>query len=156
MQFKLVIHDTFDKYHCGIFSKKDNDTISVNKKNMSSVSNEANLVIADTYPLKVEQIPVSKRAKPTILISRDNSTDHNRYDSQELVQAVVNEVRNLPVNIKKINVYATTNPQNTLNIANDAFKLGERGNLDKVTVFQQRQTGNPRRFEKKGKVVYRR
>ncbi|MGN0340614.1 MAG: hypothetical protein ACI4D0_08955 [Lachnospira sp.] len=156
MQVKLVIHDTFDKYYCGIFSKKDNDTISVNKKNMSGVSDEVNLIIADTYPLKVEQIPASKRIKPTILISRDNSVDHNRYDSPELVQAVVNEVRNLPVNIKKINVYATTNPQNTLNIANDAFKLGERGNLDEVIVFQQRQTGNPRRFEKKGKVVYRR
>lgn len=93
---------------------------------------------------------------PTILISRDNSVDHNRYDSPKLVQTVVNEVRNLPSNIKKVNVYATTNPQNTMNIASNAFKLGERGNLDEVTVFQQRRTGNPRKFEKKGKVVYRR
>ena len=68
----------------------------------------------------------------------------------------MNEVRNLPSNIKKANVFATTNPQNTMNIASSAFKLGERGNLDKVIVFQQKQTGNPRRFEKKGKVVYKR
>lgn len=156
MQFKLVIQDTFDKYHCGTFNKKDNDTISVNKKNMSSASDEVNLIIADTYPLEAKQIPVSKRVNPTILISRDNSVDHNRYDSPKLVQTVVNEVRNLPSNIKKVNVYATTNPQNTMNIASNAFKLGERGNLDEVTVFQQRRTGNPRKFEKKGKVVYRR
>lgn len=156
MQFKLVIQDTFDKYHCGTFDKKDNDTISVNKSNMSNTSDEVNLIIADTYPLGENQIPLSKRGFPTILISRDNSIDHNRYNSTKLVQAVVNEVRNLPTNIKKVNIFATTNPQNTMNIASSAFKLGERGNLDKVIVFQQKQTGNPRRFEKKGKVVYKR
>ena len=43
-----------------------------------------------------------------------------------------------------------------MNIASGAFKLRERGNLDKVIVFQQKQTGNPRQFEKKGKVVYKR
>ena len=156
MQFKLVIQDTFDKYHCGTFDKKSNDIISVNKSNMSNVSDELNLLIADTYPLEEKQIPLSKRVSPTILISRDNSTDHNRYNSPELVQAVVNEVRNLPSDIKKVNVFATTNPQNTMNIASSAFKLGERGNLDEVIVFQQKRTGNPRRFEKKGKMVYRR
>ena len=156
MQFKLVIQDTFDKYHCGTFDKKDNDTISVNKSNMSNTSDEVNLIIADTYPLGENQIPLSKRGFPMILISRDNSIDHNRYNSPKLVQAVVNEVRNLPSNIKKVNVFATTNPQNTMNIASSAFKVGERGNLDKVIVFQQKQTGNPRRFEKKGKVVYKR
>lgn len=49
-----------------------------------------------------------------------------------------------------------TIPQNTMNIANNAFKLGERGNLDEVIVFQQNKNGNLRRFEKKGKCVYRR
>lgn len=156
MQFKLIIKDTFDKYYCGDFNKKNNDDISINKQNISSASDEVNLIIADTYPLEIKQIPVSKRRNLTIVISRDNSIDHNRYDSPELIRTVVNEVRNLPPNIKKANVYATTNPQNTMNIAIDAFKLGERGNLDEITVFQQRQTGNPRKFSGKGKVVYRR
>lgn len=80
--------------------------------------------------------------------------DHNRYNSPELVQKVVNEVRNLPPSIKKVNVYATTNPQNTMKIAQDAFKLGERGNLDLITVFQQKRTGS-RAFEKSGKIVYK-
>ena len=43
-----------------------------------------------------------------------------------------------------------------MNIADNAFKLGERGNLDEVIVFQQNKNGNPSRFEKKGKRVYRR
>ena len=72
------------------------------------------------------------------------------------VQEDVNEVRQLPANIKKVNVFATTNPQNTMNIINNAFKLGERGNLDEVIVFQQTKNGNPRRFKKKGKRVCRR
>ena len=156
MQFKLVIRDTFDKYHCGTFDKKDNDTISLNKSNMTKILDEVNLIIADTYPLSEKQIPKSKRKYPTILISRDNSVDHNRYYSPKLVQELVNEVRQLPANIKKVNVFATTNPQNTMNIINNAFKLGERGNLDEVIVFQQNKNGNPRRFKKKGKRVYRR
>ncbi|MBS7217726.1 MAG: hypothetical protein KH032_10865 [[Clostridium] spiroforme] len=155
MQFKLVMRDTFNKYYCGTFQKKEDDIISIHRRNMSNISNEINLIIADTYPLEVKQIPVSKRTNPTILITRDNTTDHNRYDSPKLVQAVVNEVRNLPTHLKKINVFATTNPHNTMKIVSDAFKLGNRGNVDKVVVFQQSQTGSPRIFGERGKIVFR-
>lgn len=103
----------------------------------------------------IEQIPVSKRKLPTIHVSRDNKNDSNRYDSAQLVQAVVNEVRMLPSNLKNINVYATTNPLNTVNMVNGAFKLGERGTVDMISVFQQKQTGM-RKFKKEGKIVYRR
>lgn len=154
LQFKLVIRDTFSKYYCGELEKKQNDIVSVTKKNFSNVSDELNMIIADTYPLQENQMPRGKRLKPTIIISRDNAVDHNRYNSPELVQKVVNEVRNLPPSIKKVNVYATTNPQNTMKIAQDAFKLGERGNLDLITVFQQKRTGS-RAFEKSGKIVYK-
>lgn len=155
LQFKLVIRDTFAKYYCGEYEKKINDIVSVIKMNSSNSSNELNILIADTYPLQVSQIPRDKKSKSTILISRDNAVDHNRYNSPELVQKVVNEVRNLPLNIKKINIYSTTNPQNAMKIAQDAFKLGERSSLDTITVFRQKRTGN-RNFEKKGKVVYKR
>lgn len=156
MQFKLVLRDTFDKYYCGTFSKKDNDVVLVKKKNMSNESDEVNIIIADTYPLDITQVPITKRNYPTISILRDNGIDHNRYDSPELVKAVVNEVRDLPIDVTEVNVYATTNPLNTRNIINEAFKLGERGNLDVITVFQQKQTGNLRQFEKRGKIVYKR
>lgn len=155
MQFKLVLRDTFNRYYCGNLSKKENDIISINKSNFSNILDEINLIISDTYPLKESQIPITKRGYPTILISRDNVIDHNRYNSPELVQKVVNEVRNLPDNIKKVNVYAATNPENTINIVKDAFKLGERSNLDIVTVFQQKRTGQ-REFKRRGKVVYKR
>lgn len=155
MQFKLVFRDTFCRYYCGELDKRQDDTISVQKTNFSNTSNEVNVIISDTYPLQEGQIPMGKRSKPTIFISRDNETDHNRYDSPELVRNIVNEVRNLPVNIEKINIYATTNPYNTKKIVQNAFKLGERSGIDLITVFQQERTGN-RKFKKKGKVVYRR
>lgn len=156
MQFKLVIKDTFEKYYCGNMNRKENDIISVNQINYSNASNEVNLIISDTYPLKINQIPVSKRSKPTILVSRDNITDRNRYDSPELVQTIVNEVRNLPQNFRKINIYASTNPQNTMKIAQNAFKVGERGNLDLVTVFPQKGAEDSWKFERKGMIVYKR
>ncbi|WP_370760233.1 hypothetical protein [Faecalibacillus intestinalis] len=157
MQFKLVINDTFESYECGNYSKKDNDQIIVKKINYTNVQleEEVNLVISDTYPLFETQLPNLKKEKPIILISRDNLSDSNRYDSPELVHKVVNETRNLPQNIKKINIFATTNPKNTMNIAKDAFKLGERGNLELITVFQQKSSGNPRTFEEKGVIVYK-
>lgn len=156
LQFKLVIRDTFPKYYCGELEKKDSDVISVERLNFSRVSDELNMIIADTYPLQVSQIPRNKRLKPIIIISRDNVVDHNRYNSPELVGKVVNEVRNLPSSIRKVNIYATTNPHNTMKIAQNAFKLGERSSLDLITVFQQKRTDSERKFEQAGKIIYKR
>lgn len=158
MQFKLVMNDTFANYYCGEYTKKDNDNITVRKINYSNIQleDELNLIISDTYPLYENQLPDLTISKPIILISRDNSSDFNRYDSPNLVSKVVNETRKLPQNIKKINIFATTNPKNTMNIAKNAFKLGERGNLELITVFQQMSSDNYKRFEKKGIVIYKR
>ena len=155
MQFKLVLNDTFDKYNCGEFDKKENDTISVSKSNFSHETDEVNVMISDTYPLSLSQLPEIKKNIPTLLISRNNTNDVNRYDSPELVRYVVNEVRSLNNNIKKVNVYATTNPLNTKNIASSAFKLGGRDNFNEVRVFQQERDGI-RKFNNKGIVVYKR
>ena len=155
MQFKLVLNDTFEKYNCGEFGRKENDTVSVNKSNFSSTTDEVNIMISDTYPLSLNQLPDIKKNLPTLLISRNNTNDFNRYDSPELVGRVVNEVRSLNNNIKKVNVYATTNPLNTKNIASSAFKLGGRDNFNEVRVFQQERDGI-RKFNNKGIVVYKR
>jgi len=155
MQFKLVLNDTFEKYNCGEFSEKENDTISVSKSNFSNTTDELNIMISDTYPLSLNQLPEIKKNLPTLLISRNNINDFNRYDSPELVRCVVNEVRSLNNNIKKVNVYAATNPLNTRNIANNAFKLGGRDNFNEVRVFQQERKGI-RKFSNKEIIVYKR
>lgn len=155
MQFKLVLNDTFEKYNCGKFAEKENDTVSVSKSNFSNATDEVNIMISDTYPLSLNQLPEIKKNLPTVLISRNNTNDFNRYDSPELVGRVVNEVRSLNNNIKRVNVYATTNPLNTRNIASSAFKLGGRDNLNEVRVFQQEREGI-RKFNNKGITVYKR
>ena len=52
-----------------------------------------------------------------------------------------------------INVFSTTNAKHTKKIAENAFKLANRGNIKKLLVFQQNNSGK-RKFEKKGKVIY--
>lgn len=155
MQFRLVINDTFDTYYCGDYSTKENDPITIQHINFSQSFTEVNLMIADTYPLSMSQIPTLNQNKPTIIISRDNAQDSNRYNSPKLVENVVNEVRNLPTDTKYINIFATTNPLNTKKIVENAFKMGERSTLNIISVFQQNVTGS-RLFELNGKKVYKR
>lgn len=155
MQFKLVLRDTFEKYYCGEYPKKEADEIEIKKINLEQGFDEINLMIADTYKLSEKQLPSLKAGKPTIIISRDNKEDYNRYDSPELVQTVVNIVRGLPVDVKMVNIYAATNPLNTKIIVQDAFKLGGRDNINCIIVFQQSRNGI-RKFESKGIQVYKR
>lgn len=154
LQFKLVLKDTFNEYLIGSdddYPKKENEIIKVEKKNMVNQFNEINLVFSDTYPVKQNQLPVNKKNLPTIFISRDNN-DNNRYYSDMFINKIIQEVRNLPENIR-INIFATTNPKHTKYIVEQAFKLADRGNINKLYVFQQESTGN-RVFKEKGIKVY--
>ncbi|MFR5684675.1 MAG: hypothetical protein ACLUD1_11680 [Clostridia bacterium] len=155
-QFKLVLNDTFPEYYVGTdedYPVIENEHIDIQKKNYNQVSEEVNLILADTYPIDIrQQIPINKRRLSTIIIERDRP-DVSRYYSPQFVAKIVDEVRRLPSNVKDINVYATTNPKHTLKIARDAFKLAERGNIEKLVVFQQEKKGN-RKFGRKGKVIY--
>lgn len=155
MQFKLILRDTFDKYICGEYPKKIDDKIETKRINLEQDVDEINIMIADTYELSEKQLPSLKVGKPTIVITRDNKNDYNRYDSPELVQSVVNTVRGLPEKICTINVYAATNPLNTKKIVQEAFKLGGRDIIKSIFVFQQSKDGI-RKFEDKGIRVYKR
>lgn len=155
-QFKLVLNDTFPEYYVGAdedYPVIENEHIDIQKKNYNQVSEEVNLILADTYPIDIrQQIPINKRRLSMIIIERDR-TDVSRYYSPQFVAKIVDEVRRLPSNVKDINVYATTNPKHTLKIVRDAFKLAERENIEKLVVFQQEKNGN-RKFGRKGKVIY--
>lgn len=158
MQFKLVISDTFNDYIYGEIQNIDSkdDVINIQYFNFRDDGcDELNSMVADTYSLNKNQLPNSKKSLPTILIRRNNKNDYNRYDSSNLVKNVVNEVRNLPLCIKKVNIFATTNPLNSKNIACNAFKLGDRSNFDIITVYQQ-QNNDLRTFKDNGKVIYKR
>lgn len=154
-QFRLALNDTFPEYDVGAeddYTVLEDEHIDIKKKNYGQVSKEINLVLADTYPIDDRQIPIGKRNLTTIAIER-RRPDLSRYYSPKFVAKIVDEVRNLPINVKDINVYATTNPKHTLKISRNAFKLAERGNVEKLVVFQQERKGN-RKFMKKGKTIY--
>jgi len=154
MQFKLALNDTFNVYYVGEeddYPVKEEEIININKLSCNPITNEINLVFADTYPIIKEQIPRNQRDLSTIFISR-NQGDFNRYFSPQFIGTINNEVRQLPRNVKRVNIYATTNPKHTLKIASSAFKLADRGNIDKLVVFQQGKDG-ARRFERKGRTI---
>ena len=96
-------------------------------------------------------MPINKKSLPTIFILRDNN-DNNRYYSDMFIKKIVQEVRNLPEDIN-INIFATTNPKQTKCIVEQAFKLADRGNINKLYVFKQESTAN-RMFKEKGVKVY--
>lgn len=154
LQFKLVLKDTFDEYLIGSdedYPKIENETIEVKKDNMPVQFDEVNLVFSDTYLVKQNQLPINKKSLPTIFILRDNN-DNNRYYSDMFIKKIVQEVRNLPEDIN-INIFATTNPKHTKCIVEQAFKLADRGNINKLYVFKQESTAN-RMFKEKGVKVY--
>lgn len=155
MQFKLVLRDTFEEYECGEYARKEDDKITVQKINCEQNSDEINIMIADTYELSERQLPLLNKGNPTIIITRDNKNDYNRYDSPELVKTVVNVVRGLSKNFLVVNIFATTNPLNTKKIVQEAFKLGGRDIIEKIIVFQQ-SNDEIRKFEEKGIQVYKR
>ena len=155
MQFKLVIKSTFSEYPlnendypCLI----DEPKIAVIKSSWESDLSEINMILEDTYPIEPKQIPRQKRKLPTIKISRNDENDVGRHFSQKLIESVINEARGLS-NGTTVNVYATTNPMNTFNIANRAFKNATRGNIAELYVYQQESTGN-RLFVRKGRKVH--
>ncbi|MCC9295965.1 hypothetical protein LN736_13950 [Clostridium sp. WLY-B-L2] len=155
MQFKLALNDTFEKYYVGTeddYLIKEKEQIDIKKLNCNPVSDEINLVLVDTYPILENQLPENKKSLSTIVISR-NKNDFNRYFSQAFITKIVNEVRKLPSNVNYINIYATTNPKHTFKIVRNAFKLAERGNINKLIVFQQKKDG-ARKFSSKGMVIY--
>lgn len=154
IQFKLVLNDTFAEYNVGTeddYPLIENEEIEVKRANWN-LSQEVNLVLADTYPIVRTQMPNSKSMLPTLVIIRKRP-DQSRYYSPKFIAKIVDEVRKLPKKTMVVNVFPTTNAKHTKKIVGDVFKLADRGNIKKLVVFQQSNKGK-RKFEENGKVIY--
>ena len=155
MQFMLVIRGTFDVYPLNDddFPPIDHEPeCSVSIKNSEASLSEINIILEDTYLLGDSLIPKEKRGLFTIHISRNDGKQAGRHFSQKFIDTVVNSVRKYN-QINVANIYATTNPKNTLHLAKRAFGLGERGNIRHLYVFQQSSQGF-RVFDSKGHKIY--
>lgn len=153
-QFELILRGVFDDYplNDADFPEVQGETISVKKANEEYNNKEINLILEDTYPISGKQIPKAKRMLRTITVSRNDGKSVGRHFSQSFVEATINAARELP-NDCTVNVFATTNPKNTVHIARRAFMLAERGNIAHLYVFQQKKS-TKRSFEYKGYKIY--
>lgn len=158
LQFKLVINDVFEEYPFDEkrFPTLSQDTVTVEELVPAATGvndSEINLVLEDTYPIEINQIPERKRNLFTIKISR-NRPDNigQRYYSTQFIETVQSIVRHLPDSVT-VNIFATTNPVNTRYIAQNTFQLANRGNIECLYVYQQSSVGN-RNFESRGHKIY--
>lgn len=153
MQYKLVINSVFDEYPLddNDYPESD-DEITIIEKNTDAGKNEINVILEDTYTIDYDQIPSQKRNLYTIKISRNNGLSNGRHFSSYFIESITNVIRKREF-VDIINIYATTNPKNTLYIAKHVFALDYRGNINHLYVFQQKKdAGRP--FSCKGHKIY--
>ncbi len=155
MQFLLVIRETFDEFPLNLseFPLIENESVPISTTiNGDNDSNEINLILEDTYPIEIIQLPYNKKMLKTVKVSRNDGIDFSRHSSPKFVAAVANSIRHLNPNVT-INIYSTTNPMNTVDIAKSVFLLADRGNVTHLYVFQQEIIGE-RVFKSPGHIIY--
>ncbi len=155
MQFMLVIRGTFEEYPLNeedypVIKNESECKITIN--NPESNQSEINIILEDTYVIGDGQIPKEKSELYTLRISRNDGKSNDRHFSQVFIKAVISSVRKYN-HLPTVNLFATTNPKNTVHLANRAFGLGERGNIGHLFVFQQSSQGF-RVFDSKGHKIY--
>ena len=152
-QFKLILRGTFEEYPFdeGIFPKTK-CKIKVKKIIKNTDKKNVNLIIEDTYKIELKQIPIKLIKNNTIIIQRVANRIGERVYSEKLIEKVIEEVRNLEENIT-LNIFATTNPRHTYEIARKAIALGERSNIKHVNVFQQESYGERNFSDKTYKII---
>lgn len=154
-QYKLILRDTFEEYPFeeSLFPQKECQ-INVERKinETNDTSKDINLIIQDTYPIFDNQIPSNFKPNTTISVKRSCLRFGERVYSKELVDSIVQEIRELNDDIT-LNIFSTTNPKNTFEIVKKAISLAERGNVKHVNVFQQNRDGERNFDDKPHKVM---
>ena len=150
MQFRLVLNDCFEEYDDGgddVYAIGDKEDIKEKEIESTNCSRIINICIEDTYPINVAYIPSDLRRNKTIIISRYmESRKGIRSYSQALVDKVALIINNLSDDKYTVNIMATTNVRNTIRIARDVFKVGCRGKVEHLNVYQQ-PNGSENRWE---------
>ena len=154
MQVKLVMHRIFDEYPLSDseYPESKDEKVKVSKMNANNKKIECNLILEDTYLIDKSQIPDEKRKLFTVKISRNNGNDFVRRYNEVFIEKIIEEVKILPEKTV-LNIFATTNPKNTLNMTRRLFSQVGRGNILHINIFQQTRDGN-RLFKEKGKRIY--
>lgn len=140
IMFKIVLNDDFEEL---VNLSKENEqlcseiSIKVDESKFHNINNlrECNLVISDTYKIKVEQLPIDKQDIDTIFIERIGH-EGIRVSSPELVNEVRKSVIKIMNTGAKINLFMTTSTLNTYRIIRDCFMQADRDKVE-LEIFQQ-------------------
>lgn len=147
IQFKIILHNLFEIIRNEeAYPNKNLEYRITEYVNKERKRDSYNLIVADTYPITMDQIPLGIRNNITILIQR-KSKDKGRYYSDNLIAILeekIFEIKNVNV---PINLFLCTNPKTTQILIEKAFKTGYR---DKFTlkVYQQNLTDSNKCFKK--------
>ena len=157
--FKIIMNNDFEEL---VNLDKENDNLSsdisirVDESKFHNINNlrECNLIVSDTYKIKLEQLPIDKQEIDTIEIER---IGHNgiRISSQDLVNEVRKAVIKIIATGAKINLFLTTSTFNTYQIVRECFMQADRDEIE-LEIFQQDTNSRDKKFNNKGKKVLRR
>lgn len=126
---------------------EDNDNnITIDKGKYDKKCTICNVIIEDTYPINLEQIPERNRGLSTIKISR-NEKECKRLYSKKFIDEIVKIFSSINKTNPEIHLYMTTNTLHTQKIVEDIFLKRENYN---VYIHQQNSDDN-RIFKEKGK-----
>lgn len=154
MQLKLAIRGTFDDYPIqdADYPILENESeCSISKFHEERNNKIINLILEDTFSIDEQQVDIQNRDVFTIRVSRNDGCN-SRHFSQKFIESTINTL-NKYKQITVVNVYATTNPKNTLYIARQVFGAVGRGNVMHLYVFQQNKD-EKRTFGKEGYKIY--
>lgn len=159
IMFKIVLNDDFEEL---VNLGKENEqlcseiSIKVDESKFHNINNlrECNLVISDTYKIKLDQLPIDKQDIDTVFIERIGH-EGIRVSSPELVNEVRKSVIKIMNTGAKINLFMTTSTLNTYQIIRDCFMQADRDKIE-LEIFQQNTADKKKRFKDKGKKVIRR
>lgn len=144
LQFQLLFKETFESSDSDSHPEEfDEPKIMI--QNTDFDGEEVNLILSDTYLIKLDDLPDDKINLPTILIERTHGFTGVRTYNEKFVAAVRQQTNEHHLKYKRVNVFATTNTQNTKEIALQSFKNRGRTGFNEIYVYAQ---NLDRKFEK--------
>ncbi|AXH99221.1 hypothetical protein DV702_05395 [Sporosarcina sp. PTS2304] len=144
LQFKLLFKETFECSNSDSHPEEI-DEPKIITQNIDDKGDEINLILSDTYLIKLDDLPDDKMNLPTLIIERTNGFSGVRTYNRKFVEGVRKQTHEYHLKYKRVNVFATTNTQNTKEIVLQSFKNRGRTGFKEIHVYVQ---NSDRKFQR--------
>lgn len=143
MQFKLIMSgifsDVLPDIHDNHYEIDEISEASIEKQNFNNIDecDSVNLMIVDTYDIKMDELTMESQTYPTIIV-RGNSTEGIRKVNKSLISKIKNAMDEIQRSeFNNVFVFSTSNPKNNINIINSSFRFFGRSRRFKLYVMQK-------------------